>query len=128
MKWQLAGDWQVGAAVIPAGTVLTGVVGPVGKLVVSPPLTAPLPLNAMALDEDAALQMAMWYEETDSIGGWHQLHFAPGIDRDKIFAQARHKKKWPNGEPAPQVESGAPSSVTTPILPPAGKKRSAAKG
>ena len=59
MKWQLAGDWPVGAAVIPAGTVLTGVVGPDGKLVVSPPLTAPLPLNAVALDEEAALQMCM---------------------------------------------------------------------
>ena len=56
MKWQLAGDWPVGPAVIPAGTVLTGVVGPDGELVVSPPLTAPLPLNAVALDEEAALQ------------------------------------------------------------------------
>ena len=129
MKWQLAGDWPVGPAVIPAGTVLTGVVGPDGELVVSPPLTAPLPLNAVALDEEAALQMAMWYEESATIGGWHHLHFAPGIDRDKILAQARHKKKWPNGEPVPQAESGAPSSVTTPAPLPAGKKRSSsAKG
>jgi hypothetical protein len=100
MKWMLAGDWPVGPAVIPAGTVLTGVAGPDGKLVVSPPLTAPLPLNAVALDEEAALQMCMWYEESASIGGWHQLHFAPGIDREAVRAQARHKKRWPNGVPS----------------------------
>ena len=50
-----------------------------------------------------ALAMAMAYEETNSIGGWHQLHFAPGIDRDAIFATARHKKQWPNGEPTPTM-------------------------
>src|SRR6516165_10264196 len=79
----------VGPAVIPAGTVLIGVVGPDGELVVSPPLTAPLPLNAVALDEEAALQMCMWYDEVASIGAWHQLHFAPGIDREAVMAQAR---------------------------------------
>jgi len=101
MKWQLAGDWPVGPAVIPAGTVLTGVVGPDGELVVSPPLTAPLPLNEVALDEEAALQMCMWYEEAASIGGWHQLHFAPGIDREAVMAQARELKRWPTGRPSP---------------------------
>ena len=89
MKWMLAGDWPVGPAVIPAGTILDDELA----------ATVPLPINAVALDEDAALTMAMWYEESASIGGWHQLHFAPGIDRDAIFATARHKKKWPNGEP-----------------------------
>ena len=97
MRWQLRGDWPVGAAVIPAGTVLTGDVGPDGELVVSPPLTAPLPINAMALDEEAALQMCMWYEEAASIGGWHQLHFAAGIDREAVMARARHNKRWPRG-------------------------------
>jgi hypothetical protein len=103
MKWQLAGDWPVGPAVIPAGTVLTGVVGPDGKLVVSPPLTVPLPINAMALDDEAALQMCMWYDEADTIGGWHHLLFGPGIDHEAIKAKARHKKRWPNGEPAQQA-------------------------
>ena len=91
----------MGAAVIPAGTVLTGDVGPDGELVVSPPLTAPLPINAMALDEEAALQMCIWYEEAASIGGWHQLHFAPGIDREAVMAQARELKRWPTGRPSP---------------------------
>jgi hypothetical protein len=99
MRWQLAGDWPVGPAVIPAGTVLTGVVGPDGELSVSPPLTVPLPINAMALDDEAALQMCMWYDEAATIGGWHHLLFGPGIDHEAIKAQARHKKRWPNGMP-----------------------------
>jgi hypothetical protein len=79
-------------------------------------LPQPLPINAVALDDAAALQMAMWYEEAATIGGWHELHFAPGIDRDAILAKARHQKQWPNG--MPQTTSG-PSSP---------KKRSSAKG
>ena len=108
MRWMLQGDWPVGPAVIPAGTMLTGVVGPDGELVVSPPLTAPLPLNAVALDEEAALQMCMWYDEAATIGGWHQLHFHPSVDREKVLAQARHKKRWPNGEPAPTIAERPP--------------------
>ena len=60
MKWQLAGDWPAGPAVIPAGTILTGDVGPDGKLVFdNTAVSAPLPLNAVAQDTDAALQMCM---------------------------------------------------------------------
>ena len=93
MQWRIgAQGWPVGAALIPAGTVVDSE---------TTTLPMPPPIDAVALDEDAALAMA--YEETNSIGGWHQLHFAPGIDRDKIFAQARHKKRWPNGEPAQQA-------------------------
>src|SRR6516164_7239872 len=59
---------------------LLTVCGTDGKLAVSPPLTAPLPLNAVALDTDAALQMCMWYDEAATIvGGWHHLHFHPSI-------------------------------------------------
>jgi hypothetical protein len=101
----LQGDWPVGPAVIPAGTVLTGVLSADGELVVSPPLTAPLPLNAVALDEEAALQMCMWYEETATIGRWHQLHFAPGIDREAVMAKARDLKRWPTGRPSPRALS-----------------------
>jgi hypothetical protein len=100
MKWQLGGDWPVGPAVIPNGTIFTGVAGTDGELIMSPNNPLPLPLNAVALDDDAALQMCMWYEETDSIGGWHQLHFAAGIDREAIMATARHKKRWPPSGPA----------------------------
>jgi len=88
MRWQLRGDWPIGASLIPAGTVTDGA-----------GLPMPMPINAVALDDEAALQMAMWYEETDTINGWHHLLFVPGIDREKIFAQARHKKRWPKGEP-----------------------------
>ena len=102
MKWQLAGDWPVGAALIPTGTMLAGVAGADGPLAEPPswhgqPLPMPMPLNATALDEEAALQMCMWYEEAASIGGWHQLHFAAGIDREAVRARARHNKRWPRG-------------------------------
>ena len=55
MQWMLAGPWPVGAAVIPAGTILSAVVGADGKLAASVPL--PMPINAVALDDEAALQM-----------------------------------------------------------------------
>jgi hypothetical protein len=90
MRWQLGGDWPVGAGLIPAGTITDGA-----------GLPMPMPINAVALDDDAALQMCMWYDEAATIGGWHHLHFAPGIDREAIFAQARHNKRWPNGMPSP---------------------------
>ena len=63
----------------------------------------PPPLNARALDEDAAMALFMAYDEAATIGGWHQLHFHPSIDRAAVFAQARHNKRWPNGEPAPTM-------------------------
>ena len=93
MIWQLRGDWPIGATTIPAGTRI-GLDG----------TPIPKPLNAMALNEDAALQMAMWYDEEL----WHQLHFAPGIDREAILATARHKKRWPNGVPSPTTAERPP--------------------
>jgi hypothetical protein len=107
----------VGAAVIPAGTIITAVVGPDGGLVFDRTVRPPMPINAAALDHEAALQMCMWYEETDTVGGWHQLLFHPNIDREAILTTARHQKQWPNGEPAPSAPPSSPS-----------KKRSAAKG
>jgi hypothetical protein len=97
-----------------------------------PPPTTPMPIDAVALDQPAALQMAMWYNERDTINGWHQLIFASGIDRAAVFAQARLNRQWPpNGIPPSQTMSGpSPSSspVNTPAPSPAGKKRSSAKG
>jgi len=62
MRWQLAGDWPVGPVLIPTGTVLSGVAGPDGELVEAPKwnngsiaLPMPMPINAMALDQEAAL-------------------------------------------------------------------------
>jgi hypothetical protein len=100
----------VGASLIPGGTIITAVVGPDGTLIFDHTVRPPMPINATALDEDAAVQMAMWYNEEDTINGWHQLHFAPGIDREAIFAQARHLKRWPNGEPAQQAIALRPFS------------------
>jgi hypothetical protein len=115
MRWQLRGDWPVGQWCIPADTIIDGhnPINPFDRT----PLPMPPPFaTAVALDDEAALAMCMAHEEHDTIGGWHHLHFAPGIDREAIFAQARHKKRWPNG--VPQTTSGAP--------PPERKKR--AKG
>jgi hypothetical protein len=97
----LAGPWPVGPTLLPGGTIISAVVGPDGKLVFdNASVTAPMPTTVMALDTDSALQMAMWYEERDTINGWHSLHFAPGIDRQAILAQARLNKQWPpNGIP-----------------------------
>jgi hypothetical protein len=106
MRWQLAGDWPVGQFCIPAGTVLSSGAGeaPIWNGIALP---MPPPINAVALDEDAALQMCLWYEESATIGGWHHLHFAPGIDRDAIMAKAAEAKRWPNGRPDQgAVESG----------------------
>jgi len=110
MRWMLQGDWPVGPAVIPAGTMLTGIVGPDGELVVSPNSPLPPPLNATALDTDAATAMLRWYPEEL----WHRLVFAPGIDRDTILAQARYNKRWPKGVPSQtttQPISEAPTVV-----------------
>ena len=65
-----------------------------------PPPTTPLPINAVALDTAAAEKMCHWYNEDDSINGWHQLHSHHSVDRDAVLAKARHKKRWPNGVPS----------------------------
>jgi hypothetical protein len=44
--------------------------------------------------------MATWYEETDTINGWHQLHFHHSIDREQVMATVRDQKRWPGGPPA----------------------------
>jgi hypothetical protein len=75
--------YSVGSVLIPAGTVVDSE---------TTTLPMPPPIDAVALDDEAALAMAMAYEETNTIGGWHQLHFAPGIDRNAVLAQARHAK------------------------------------
>ena len=89
MRWQLSGPWPVGSQCLPAGSIISDGEG----------WPMPPPLNARALDEDAAMALFMAYDEAATIGGWHQLHFHPSIDRAAVFAQARHNKRWPNGEP-----------------------------
>jgi hypothetical protein len=107
MRWQLNGDWPVGPVLIPTGTVLSGVAGPDGELVEAPKwnngsiaLPMPMPINAMALDQEAALQTCKWFDQDL----WHRLIFHRSLDRDAILAEAALRKRWPNG--VPQTMSG----------------------
>ena len=72
MRWQLMGDWPVRQHLVPNGTVLEGNPPIIWN---GQPLPMPPPLNATALDQDAALAMAMAYHEDL----WHKLHFAPDM-------------------------------------------------
>ena len=108
MLWMLQGDWPVGQWCIPTGTVLTGVARD-GELVEPPTwngitLPMPMPLNAIALDEDAALMMLKWFDQDL----WYRLHFDWSLDRDAIMARALGR--WPHGRPAsgPQTTSAPP--------------------
>ena len=62
MRWQLLGPWPVGAICLPTGTILDSAAR-------SWPM--PPPLDARALDEEAAMEMCMSYHEDL----WHRLHF-----------------------------------------------------
>ena len=80
------------------------------RTISSPNSPLPPPLNATALDTDAAMAMLRWYPEEL----WHRLVFAPGIDRDTILARARYNKRWPKGVPSQtttQPISEAPIAV-----------------
>jgi len=105
MRWMLMAGWPIAGSLLPAGTVVSDdgdpLAIPLGEL------PTPLPINAMALDDASALQMAVWYDEADTIGGWHQLHFDPSVDREAVLAQARHKKRWPNGMPSQSMSGPA---------------------
>ena len=101
MRWQLLGPWPVGAICLPTGTILDSAAR-------SWPM--PPPLDARALDEEAAMEMCMSYHEDL----WHRLHFHPSVDREAVLAQARHNKRWPNGVPSQsttQPISEAPIAV-----------------
>ena len=74
MRWQLSGPWPVGSQCLPAGSIISDGEG----------WPMPPPLNARALDEDAAMALFMAYDEAATIGGWHQLHFHPSIDRAAV--------------------------------------------
>jgi hypothetical protein len=112
MRWQLSGSWSVGASLIPPGTIISDDGDPSALPLSAVPV--PLPVVAKALDPAAAEQMLHWYDETNTIGGWHELRFADGIDHEAIKAKVRHAKRFPGGEPVPSA--------------PPSKKRTAAKG
>jgi hypothetical protein len=125
MRWMLMGPWPVGAVLIPAGTVISDDGDPLAMPLSGVP--TPLPIVAKAMDPAAAEQMLHWHEEGNTIGGWHELHFADGIDHAAIKAKVRHAKRWPNGEPVPQAPASSPEKGASPPSPPP-KKRSATKG
>ena len=70
----------MGSICIPAGTVIDGN-DPQWNGVKLP---MPMPINSIALDEEAALAMLTWYGEDL----WHRLVFGPGLDPDAIKARA----------------------------------------
>jgi len=70
MRWQLGGDWPVGARCIPAATIISAGEAPNYQAIPLAELPKPLPLNAEALDEDAALQMLYWHPPEL----WHRPH------------------------------------------------------
>jgi hypothetical protein len=127
----LMGGWPLngGLRLLPAGTTISDDGDPSAMPLRDVP--TPLPINAKAMDPAAAEAMLHWHEEAATIGGWHELRFADGIDHEAIKAKVRHAKRWPNGEPVPSAPPPSPPVVEkeTPIpLPPAPKKRSSVKG
>jgi len=59
MIFQLGGDWPCGQHCVPAGTFLDG--NDPRWLGISLPL--PMPMNAIALDQEAADALARWYPD-----------------------------------------------------------------
>jgi hypothetical protein len=114
VKFQIGGHgWPCGPTLIPAGTIIDETTTP----------SMPPPIDAIALDEEAALALAMAYEEHATICGWSHMHFHPSIDRNAILDQARHKKRWPNGEPAPPPITAMKTERETPRLRPRSKRK-----
>ena len=97
MRWHLGGDWPVGQYCIPIGTIVSAGVRD-GEITEAPHwngvrLPLLIPLNAAALDDDAAMMMLRWYPDYQ----WHRLRFGPDIDRDAIITKASgltRKREW----------------------------------
>jgi hypothetical protein len=83
MRWAMTGDWPCngGALIVPAGAVIEARTGIVNNVIVAEGATwnghllpLPMPLNAQALDNEAARLMINWYPEHR-----HALHFGPEV-------------------------------------------------
>jgi hypothetical protein len=72
----------VGQFCIPVGTVLAGVAGPSDGLIAAAPSwggmtlpvsqTVPMPIDAVAIDSDAAVMMFVWFQPPPTFGtGWY---------------------------------------------------------
>ena len=78
----------MGARLIPEATIISAGEAPSRQAIPLAELPQPLPLNAEALDEDAALQMLYWYEPAL----WHHINFVPTVDRGAVIARRRGRK------------------------------------
>lgn len=78
MIFQMLSDFPVngGALVIPAGATLeASLSNPEFRWNGSKVSVEPLPLTAMAMDQDAYDAMCGWYEEHL----WHRFRYGPGV-------------------------------------------------
>ena len=72
MKWQIGGGgWPVGPILIPAGTIVSGE-APTWNGIALP---LPMPIDAVALDREAAAMMRRWYPAEHH----HRLMFGPDV-------------------------------------------------
>jgi hypothetical protein len=81
MKFQIGGQgWPVqgGARLIPAGTI----VGDGG--IPTSELPMPMPIDAVALDDEAAAAMKAWYPDQ-----LYRLHFGPDVGAPKKRSSAK---------------------------------------
>ena len=98
MKWQLDEEFRMGPmAIIPAGTILSGLAGRDGEVREAPMwgsqiVPIPIPISARALDEESAWLMLRWYPEQ-----WDRLAFGPCIG-DVEALKAKAKAAGPRGE------------------------------
>jgi hypothetical protein len=89
MRFQLPA-WPVGPWFVPAGTIISAVTrdGEIVEPVIWNGIVLPMPppMDAAALDEEAALLMLRAYPEF-----WFRLGFGRGVDREAILAEARSR-------------------------------------
>jgi hypothetical protein len=83
----------VGSVLVPAGTIVEGEPPSWNHM----PLPRPLPIDAIPLDDDAALEMLKSYQPEH----WHRLLFGPGINIEALkmkaasaASTARHPRRY----------------------------------
>jgi hypothetical protein len=85
-RWQLMGDWPHGSIAIPAGTTIDGTTGDDGKITATynhMPLTLPMPIDAKAMDDEAAALMKQWYTPEHH----YRLHYGPDVGKPQITGE-----------------------------------------
>ena len=83
MRFQLMSDWPVEAWCVPVGTILDCEIAETGEIVRAPlwngnALPLPIPMNAMALDQDAADGLSRSYPQH-----LYLLHCVPGCENPR---------------------------------------------